>query len=215
MAKRSVTGHIPGEFEHLVSVTSLDVLRAQATGCRNCELWHRATQTVFGTGPMTARMMLVGEQPGDEEDVAGIPFVGPAGRTLDRALEEAGIDRSFVYVTNAVKHFKWEPGSGDKRIHKRPSISEQHSCRPWLEAEMRLVAPDIVVCMGATAAQSLLGSTVSVLRDRGKLLHPHFAPLAMVTVHPSSILRTRGDAERHAARAAFARDLRIARQALG
>jgi uracil-DNA glycosylase len=188
----------------------LDELRQRAKVCRNCDLWRRATQTVFGVGPVSAVLFLVGEQPGDEEDVAGEPFVGPAGRALDRGLEEAGIDRSRVYVTNAVKHFKWEPGPGDKRLHKKPSISEQHACHPWLEAELAAIRPQVVVCMGATAAQSLLGGKVSVLRDRKEVFHPAFAPFATVTVHPSSILRSRTDEERHAARAAFARDLRRA-----
>jgi len=189
---------------------NLDQVKREAASCRNCDLWRRATQTVFGAGPVSARMVLVGEQPGDEEDIQGEPFVGPAGRALDRALQEAGIDRAGVYVTNAVKHFKWEPGPGDKRIHKKPNISEQHACRPWLDAELSMIRPEVVICMGATATQALFGREVSVLRDRGKIFRPEFAPLAMLTVHPSSILRTRTDEERHAARTAFARDLREA-----
>jgi uracil-DNA glycosylase len=192
----------------------LEEVREQARHCRNCDLWRRATQTVFGAGPASADMMLVGEQPGDEEDLEGRPFVGPAGRALDRGLEEAGIDRARAYVTNAVKHFKWEPGPGDRRLHKKPSISEQHACRPWLDAEVGIIRPKVVVCMGATAAQALLGKGVSVLRDRGKVFTPEFAPVAIVTVHPSSILRSRTDEERHAARAAFARDLRAAAKLL-
>lgn len=184
-------------------------LKRDAAGCRD-DLWKRATQTVFGAGLVDAAMMLVGEQPGNEEDLQGAPFVGPAGRVLDRALEEASIDRDQVYITNVVKHFKWIEASGDKRIHKKPSISEQHACRVWLDAEMRLVKPRIVICLGATAAQALLGSKVSVLRDREEIFHPGFAPLATVTIHPSSILRTRSDQERHAARAAFTADLRRA-----
>ncbi len=194
---------------------TIEQLRREALACRNCGLWRRATQTVFGAGPAPARMMLVGEQPGDEEDIQGRPFVGPAGKALDRGLREAGIDRSEVYLTNAVKHFKWEPGPGDKRIHKKPNMSEEFACRPWLEAELRVAQPGIVVCMGATAAHAFFGSGVAVLRDRGKILQSGFAPLAMVTVHPSSILRSRTDQERHAARAAFARDLRAAAGALG
>ncbi|MCL5734631.1 MAG: UdgX family uracil-DNA binding protein [Actinobacteria bacterium] len=195
-------------------VPTIEEVRQKARSCRNCDLWRRATQTVFGAGPSSARMMLVGEQPGNEEDVQGEPFVGPAGQALDRALREAGIHREVVYLTNAVKHFKWEPGPGDKRIHKKPNISEQHACRPWLDAELSIIRPEIVVCMGATAVRALFGKEIAVLRDRGKILEPGFAPLAMVTVHPSSILRTRTDEDRHAARAAFAKDLRKAAQAI-
>ena len=152
-------------------------------------------------------MMLVGEQPGDYEDVAGKPFVGPAGKILDRALEEAGIDRTEVYVTNAVKHFKWEP-RGKRRIHKKPRLSEISACRPWIDAEFALIKPRALVCLGATATLALLGAGVRVLRDRGKLIESPLAPIVMTTVHPSSILRARTDEERAAAMKAFVRDLK-------
>jgi uracil-DNA glycosylase len=151
--------------------------------------------------------MLVGEQPGDREDIEGEPFVGPAGLVLDRGLEAAGLRREEVYLTNSVKHFKWVEGRGDRRLHKKPNVAEMRACRPWLDQELALVQPRMVVCLGATAAQALLGSKVSVTRDRGKLFHPEFAPLATVTVHPSSVLRQRSDEERRAARQGFEADL--------
>ena len=182
--------------------------KAAAADCRGCDLWRRATQTVFGAGPAHATVVLVGEQPGDEEDRAGKPFVGPAGRVLDRALEAAGIDRSKVYVTNAVKHFSWEP-RGKRRIHRKPRMSEITACHPWIEIELALLKPRAVVCLGATATVALLGSSVRVMRDRGKLLDSTLAPIVMVTLHPSSILRTRTEDERTAAMNAFVEDLRM------
>jgi DNA polymerase len=186
---------------------TLATAKAAAADCRGCDLWRRATQTVFGAGPAHATIVLVGEQPGDEEDRAGKPFVGPAGRVLDRALEAAGIDQSKVYVTNAVKHFSWEP-RGKRRIHKKPRMSEITACHPWIETELALLKPRAIVCLGATATVALLGSKVRVMRDRGKLLDSTLAPIVMITVHPSSILRMRTEEERAAAMNAFVEDLK-------
>jgi DNA polymerase len=187
---------------------SLPRLREAATGCRGCRLWENATQTVFGEGARAAGVMLVGEQPGDQEDVAGKPFVGPAGRLLDQALEEAGIDRRQAYVTNVVKHFKWQP-RGKRRIHQKPNWSEMAACRPWLDAELEVVEPDVVVCLGATAAQALIGRDFRVSRQRGELVDSPLARYVLATVHPSSILRQRDDASREAEYAAFVEDLRV------
>jgi DNA polymerase len=186
---------------------SLPGLREAAAGCRGCHLWENATQTVFGEGARAADVMLVGEQPGDQEDLAGKPFVGPAGRLLDKALEEAGIDRRQAYVTNVVKHFKWQP-RGKRRIHQKPNWSEMAACRPWLEAELEVVEPDVVVCLGATAAQALIGRDFRVSRQRGELVDSPLARYVLATVHPSSILRQRDDASREAEYAAFVEDLR-------
>src|SRR5437667_909114 len=175
---------------------SLASLRDAAAGCKACGLWRRGTQTVFGEGARRADAMFVGEQPGNEEDLAGHPFVGPAGRLLDKALEEAGIDRSQAYVTNVVKHFKWEP-RGKRRIHAKPDTLEIMACRPWLEAELAVVKPEIVVCLGATAAQALLGKKFRVTQERGKILASELAPRVLATVHPSSILRAPDDESRH------------------
>jgi len=192
---------------------SLTALREAAAGCRACPLWENATQTVFGEGRGTADVMFVGEQPGDQEDKAGKPFVGPAGRLFDRALEEAGIERGTTYVTNAVKHFKWQP-RGKRRLHQKPSWSELAACRPWLEAELEAVAPRALVLLGATAAQSLLGRQFRVTRQRGELLESDLAKIVVATVHPSSILRARnGDREREFA--ALVDDLRVVASALG
>jgi uracil-DNA glycosylase family protein len=177
-------------------------------GCRGCDLWERATQAVFGAGPATADVMLIGEQPGDREDVEGMPFVGPAGRLLDEALEQAGIDRSQTYLTNAVKHFKWKE-RGKRRIHDKPSWSQISACRPWLEAELQAVEPRALVLLGATAAQSLLGKDVRVTRDRGRYPAEQLAEVVVVTIHPSSILRGEPE-EREAELAALVDDLRLA-----
>src|SRR2546423_2607792 len=174
---------------------TLTLLRGAAAHCKACDLWKTGTQTVFGEGPSRAKILFVGEQPGDREDRAGHPFVGPAGMLLDWALVEAGIDRGEVYVTNAVKHFKWEP-RGKRRIHKKPRASEIEACKPWLEAEIAVVKPELVVCLGATAAQALLGKGFSVLRQRGEVLQSAVAPRVMATVHPSSLLRATDDDER-------------------
>jgi DNA polymerase len=174
------------------------------------------TQTVFGEGPLRARVMIVGEQPGDQEDKEGRPFVGPAGRLLDAALEEAGIDRGTVYVTNAVKHFKWERGEKTKRrIHKKPSDGEVRACRPWLDQEMRLVKPEVVVCLGATAAQALLGKSFRVTQSRGQKVAVPFADAVFATVHPSSILRAPDARSREEARKAFIADLKKVSRFLG
>ena len=167
---------------------TLAAVREAAKNCRACDLWRRGTQTVFGEGARDAELMFVGEQPGDAEDLAGRPFVGPAGRLLDRALEEAGIDRSVVYVTNVVKHFKWEP-RGKRRIHKKPNAGEIAACRPWLDTEIALVKPRAIVCLGATAAQALLGRQFKVTAHRGEFVPSPLAPLVLATVHPSSLLR--------------------------
>jgi uracil-DNA glycosylase len=182
-------------------------LREAAAGCRACPLWKRGTQTVFGAGRRSAKVMLVGEQPGDREDREGKPFVGPAGRVLDEALADAGIDRGDAYVTNVVKHFKWIP-RGKRRIHQRPNAEEITACRPWLEAELQVVKPRVMVCLGATAAKALLGSDFRVTRDRGKLVESDLAPIATGTVHPSSILRIDDADERRVARDELADDLR-------
>ena len=192
---------------------SLAGLRDAARDCKACPLWQSGTQTVFGEGLKRARLFLVGEQPGDREDLAGRPFVGPAGRLLDEALAEAGIDRADAYVTNAVKHFKWEP-RGKRRIHQKPNWSELAACRPWLDGELAVVEPEVLVCLGATAAQALLGREVRVTRDRGRLLESELAPAALATVHPSSILRAPDEDSRRRERALFVDDLKIAAKLL-
>jgi uracil-DNA glycosylase len=192
---------------------SIAGLRRQAAGCQACDLWKGATQTVFGEGPKDARVVMVGEQPGDREDVEGRPFVGPAGRVLDDALDEAGIDRGDAYLTNAVKHFKWKAGRGKRRLHQRPDAAEVRACRPWLEAELAVVRPELLVLLGATAAQSLLGPSFRVTRERGRMLESDLAPLVTATVHPSSILRGE-PSERKDAMAALVADLRGARSEL-
>jgi DNA polymerase len=199
--------------EFLPERLSLVTLREAARGCTACPLWRTGTQTVFGEGLKRASLMLVGEQPGDREDLAGRPFVGPAGRLLDEALAEAGIDRSDAYVTNAVKHFKWQP-RGKRRIHQKPNWREIASCRPWLDAELAVVSPRVLVCLGATAAQALLGREVRVTRDRGRPLESPLAPVALATVHPSSILRAPDEESRRRERALFVVDLEVAAQAL-
>src|ERR671925_9220 len=192
--------------------TSWSAVREAAKDCEACHLYKRATQTVFGEGPKGARMMLVGEQPGDYEDVAGKPFVGPAGKIMDRALEDAGIDRTQVYVTNAVKHFKWEP-RGKRRIHQKPNSREIAACRPWLEAELRIVRPNLVVAMGATAAQAIFGPGFRVTRERGTVLSSKLAPRVLATVHPSSLLRQPDEASREREYKHFVADLRAALKA--
>ena len=192
----------------------LDRLRAAAAGCHGCDLWAQATQTVFGEGAAGADVMLVGEQPGDAEDLAGRPFVGPAGRLLDQALAEAGIDRDRAYVTNAVKHFKWVR-RGKVRLHQKPTAAEVHACRPWLEAELAVVRPRVLVCLGATAAQALLGPSFRVTRQRGELLDSDLAPKVLATVHPSSILRAPDAEARELAYKGFVADLVRVAQATG
>jgi uracil-DNA glycosylase family protein len=192
---------------------TLEQLREIAATCQGCDLWRDATQTVFGEGDASAELVLVGEQPGDAEDRAGRPFVGPAGRLLDRALEEAGIDRRKVYVTNAVKHFKWTR-RGKVRLHKKPNAEEIRACRPWLDAELQVVQPRVLVCLGATAAQALLGSTFRVSRQRGEFVESDLAPLVLATVHPSSVLRAPDDASRAAAYDGLVDDLAKVAKAL-
>ena len=190
---------------------SLKAFRDAAEDCKACDLWERGTQTVFGEGARHAKVVFVGEQPGNEEDLTGHPFVGPAGRLLDEALQEAGIDRAQTYVTNVVKHFKWEP-RGKRRIHKKPNAREINACRPWLEAEIILVKPEVVVCLGATAAQALLGSQFKVTKQRGQFIESTLAPYIIATVHPSSILRAPDDETRHVEKRHFIDDLkRVAR----
>ncbi|HKW19097.1 MAG TPA: UdgX family uracil-DNA binding protein [Terriglobales bacterium] len=190
---------------------TLETLKVAAAHCKACELWKKGTQTVFGEGSRHATVMFVGEQPGDREDIEGHPFVGPAGRILDEALAAAGIDRSEVYVTNVVKHFNWEPAErGKRRIHKKPRYSHIKACRPWLDAEIAVTRPEVIVCLGATAAQSMLGREFSVMRQRGQFVPSDLAAYVMATVHPSSILRAPDDASRHAQKEAFIADLRVA-----
>jgi uracil-DNA glycosylase len=189
--------------------SSLTTLREAAAHCTACPLYKNATQTVFGEGRKGAALMLLGEQPGDREDLSGKPFVGPAGNILNRALEEAGIDRNAVYVTNAVKHFKWEP-RGKRRIHQKPSARDLAACRPWLEAELRVVRPGVLVCLGSTAAQAIFGSSFRVTRERGKLLRSQLAPRVVATVHPSSLLRQPDEESRRREYALFVEDLRVA-----
>src|SRR5437879_13611954 len=194
--------------------STLAGLRDAARECKVCHLYKRATQTVFGEGPKDAAIMLVGEQPGDYEDQEGKPFVGPAGKIMDQALEEAGIDRKQVYVTNAVKHFKWEP-RGKRRIHQKPNSREIAACRPWLEAELRIVKPNLVVAVGATAAQPIFGPGFRVTRERGKVLSSKLAPRVLATVHPSSLLRQPDEESRERQYKHFVADCRRALRAVG
>ena len=193
--------------EFFPSRKSLKAFRDAAADCKACDLWKRGTQTVFGEGTRRAEVFFVGEQPGNEEDLTGRPFVGPAGRLLNDALADAGIDRAQTYVTNVVKHFKWEP-RGKRRIHKKPNSSEITACRPWLEAEIALIKPKVIVCLGATAAQALLGPRFLVSKQRGQFIESTLAPYIMATVHPSSILRAPDEETRHAEKRRFIDDLK-------
>ena len=186
---------------------TLPKLREASSGCKACDLWRSGTQTVFGEGAVESEVMFVGEQPGDQEDLQGRPFVGPAGSVLDEGMVEAGIDRTKAYVTNAVKHFKWEP-RGKRRIHQKPNAAEMAACRPWLEAELAVVRPRVLVALGATAAQSLLGKQFRVTKQRGIPIESDIAPHVLATVHPSSILRAPDEAARRQAYADFVADLR-------
>ncbi len=192
---------------------SLTALRDAAAGCRGCHLWRYATQTVFGEGMKKSRVMFVGEQPGDKEDLAGKPFVGPAGKELDKALEEVGIDRREVYVTNVVKHFKFEE-RGRRRIHQTPKRFEIDACRPWLDEELRIVSPEALVLLGATAAKALLGSSFRLTQHRGELLDSDLASIVTATIHPSAILRAADEEARIEQRESFAEDLQVVAQAL-
>jgi uracil-DNA glycosylase len=191
---------------------TLPKVREAAAHCDACDLYQQATQTVFGEGARKAELMLIGEQPGDAEDLSGHPFVGPAGQLLNRALVEAGIDRADVYVTNAVKHFKWEP-RGKRRIHKKPNAGEIAACRPWLDVEIQLVKPRAIVCLGATAAQALLGRTFRLTAHRGELIPSPLAPVLLATVHPSALLRAPDEETRHRETRRFIEDLRRVRRA--
>jgi DNA polymerase len=186
---------------------SLNALKAEARSCRNCELWKNATQTVFGEGTNRSEIVFVGEQPGNQEDIEGKPFVGPAGKLLDVSLELAGVDRKKVYVTNIVKHFKWEP-RGKRRVHKKPNSVEIAACRPWLNAELAVLKPKVIVCLGATAAQALLGKTFRVTKHRGEFIESFLAPRVMATVHPSSILRAPDPESRREQERQFVEDLK-------
>ena len=200
-------------YELIPDRPTLEKLARAAASCTACALYKNATQTVFGEGTNEAEIMMIGEQPGDQEDRQGRPFVGPAGKLLDKGLEEAGIDRSKVYVTNVVKHFKWTP-RGKRRIHKKPNAEEIAACRPWLEAELDQVQPQVLVCLGATAAQAILGSSFRLTQHRGEFLESPFAPLVTATVHPSSILRAPDDESRHQAMIDFVADLKVIARAL-
>jgi uracil-DNA glycosylase family protein len=205
--KKSVPEQIPNR-------PTLSSVRAASKDCQACDLYKRGTQTVFGEGARHAKLMFVGEQPGDQEDLAGQPFVGPAGKLLDRALVEAGIDRAEVYVTNVVKHFKWEP-RGKRRIHKKPNTAEIAACRPWLDTEIALVKPRAIVCLGATAAQALLGKSFKVTAHRGEFIPSSLAPIVLATVHPSSLLRAPDEETRHRETKRFIDDLRAVAGKLG
>jgi DNA polymerase len=194
----------------VVPSAGLATARRAAAGCKACDLWERATQTVFGEGARAAPLMLVGEQPGDREDLAGRPFVGPAGRILDDALAEAGIDRERVFVSNVVKHFKWRP-SGKRRLHERPNAAEVRACRPWLDLELEIVRPDLLVCLGATAAQAIVGRGFRITEQRGEILPAvDHGPPVLATYHPSAILRARTSEDRERSMAALVADLSIA-----
>lgn len=192
--------------QYLPDAINLAALKEAVQDCRGCDLYKRATQAVFGEGLVRSRLMLVGEQPGDQEDKQGRPFVGPAGRVLDKALEEAGIDRDEAYVTNIVKHFKWVRGTGDRRYHKQPSLFEVRACKPWFEAEVEVIRPRVIVALGATAARAIIGSDFRVSKQRGEWVDSDFAEHVTATVHPSSILRQQTDRDRERAMRAFVED---------
>jgi len=203
----------PGAQRFLPNRRTLPLLRAAVQACQGCDLYSTATQAVFGEGPRTARVVLVGEQPGNEEDLQGHPFVGPAGGILDRALADAAIDRSAAYVTNVVKHFRFEE-RGKRRLHKKPSMAEIRACQPWFEAEVELLKPKVIVCLGATAAQALLGSKFRLMQERGVPVKDRRAEYVVATVHPSAILRTPDAGDRRAAYSRFVEDLRVVRRLL-
>jgi DNA polymerase len=208
---------LPGDVAKQAIKGDVDMERARdlAAGCRACDLWARATQTVFGHGSVPARWMLVGEQPGDVEDQRGLPFVGPAGRVLSEALDAARIDPAAAFVTNVVKHFKWRSSPGGKRrLHETPNRAEIGACLPWVESELQLVRPEALMLLGSTAAQGLLGSKVRVMRDRGRPFPSELAPIVVVTIHPSAVLRTRTSTDRQAAFEGLVRDLKVAASAL-
>ena len=203
----------PSAYEFIPPHPTLPKLRQAAQGCRACNLYKTGTQAVLGEGPRQAAAFFIGEQPGDQEDLAGKPFVGPAGRVLDEALAEAGIPRAGIFVTNAVKHFKWEP-RGKRRIHLKPTLGEVRACRPWLEAELATVKPQGIVCLGATAAQSMLGPQFRITRDRGRFFESELASWILATIHPSAILRMPDREKKEEARAQFLADLRLVAERL-
>jgi DNA polymerase len=205
------TSRAPGAAEFIPEHATLPLLREAVQSCKGCELYLHATQAVLGEGPRAAELVLVGEQPGNDEDLAGRPFVGPAGRLLDRALQNAGIDRSHVYVTNAVKHFKFEE-RGKRRIHKKPSMGEVRACHPWLEAEFDIIKPGVIGCLGATASQAILGNDFRLTKDRGRPIETDVPGTVVATVHPSSILRAPDALEREAAFQLFVADLKVMRK---
>jgi DNA polymerase len=222
VARRTLLGRAGSENEvmahrapavPLPAFPTWEALHTAAAKCQACDLYRNATQTVFGEGPATAKVMLVGEQPGNEEDLSGHPFVGPAGRLLGQALDEAGIDRGETYVTNVVKHFKWEP-RGKRRIHAKPNSVEIAACRPWLNAELAWVKPEVLICLGATAAQALLGRQFRVTQQRGKPIESPLARHVLATIHPSAILRAPDSESRHREMKLFVRDLRAAARLL-
>jgi uracil-DNA glycosylase len=206
------TSH-PSAFEFIPEKPTIPKLWEAAQGCRACDLYKNATQAVLGVGPREAAVLFIGEQPGDQEDLAGKPFVGPAGKVLDEALVEAGIPREEVFVTNAVKHFKWQP-RGKRRIHDKPTLGEVKACRPWLETELAIVKPQVIVCLGATAAQSLMGPKFKITVERGKFFETPWAPWLTATIHPSAILRMPDEVMRREARATFVADLRAVAEKL-
>jgi uracil-DNA glycosylase len=199
---------------YLPAARTIPALRKAVQACRACDLYRNSTQAVFGAGPASASIMFVGEQPGNDEDIKGMPFVGPAGKLLDRALIDAGIDRDEVYITNVVKHFKFEE-RGKRRIHKKPNTSEVDACQPWLEAEMRLIEPKLIVCLGATAAQAILGRAYRLTQQRGNFVEHAWAPYATATFHPSAILRAPDEDQRHRQYQEFVADLKLVKKKLG
>ena len=207
VSRKTSTSEAVPAAELIPEQLSLPALREAAAACQACDLYKTGTQTVFGEGAVHAKVLFVGEQPGDREDIEGKPFVGPAGRLLDEALKEAGIDRTRVYITNTVKHFKWKP-QGKRRLHQKPNAAEISACRPWLDAEIALIKPAVLVLLGATAAQALLGREFRVSQQRGQFIERPGLPMMMATVHPSSILRAPDDETRELEREAFVRDLK-------
>lgn len=204
---------LPGAAEFVPARKTLRALQHAVQECHGCDLYRYATQAVFGEGPVSSHIMMIGEQPGNEEDIQGHPFVGPSGKLLDRALADAGIDRREVYVSNAVKHFKFEE-RGKRRIHKKPSISEIKACRPWLEAEVTLIKPEVIICLGATATQAILGPAYRLTKERGKFVTHAWAPHVTATIHPSAVLRAPDSAQRHQEYSSFVDDLKKVRDLL-
>ena len=208
-----LSAKLPGAAEFIPPHKTLRALQHAVQECRGCDLYRYATQAVLGEGPLSSRIMMVGEQPGNEEDIQGHPFVGPSGKLLDRALADAGIERREVYVSNAVKHFKFEE-RGKRRIHKKPAVSEIKACRPWLEAEVTLIKPEVIVCLGATATQAILGPAYRLTKERGNFIAHAWAPHVTATIHPSAVLRAPDSAQRHREYRSFVEDLKKVRGVL-